>query len=143
MNMEPEIITSIYQNKAYPCIIHHCYVQQYKYIIYTYKLEPIIEKNRYYNNDNLKDNALNGIMEEIQDFYRKLNLRVPEKSDFIPNTVNVGKNIYLKLLPDGLYDVVASNSSTNFNGAIVLADDLKYEKALERGRTILDLCDIK
>lgn len=135
------ILSAIYLNKAYPCIIHLNYVQEFIYDIFNYKWDKIKREHIRDSNLNVGDKTakINYIvLDEIRKFYNNLGLIEPMTHDFIPYVVSMGNEIYVEW-NHGTYSVVAGEKE---RGA-TLVKELSYEKAIERARAIVSLCEMK
>ena len=122
-------VESIYNIKTYPCIITYSeYESRYK--IYDCEWGTVKHGS----------GSLEVIFPSIQAFYSKLDMKIPQASDFIPKKVCFDNYIYVILSGNNLYNVCATRSysdSTEYD----LIENISYDLAIEKAEQIVKICE--
>jgi len=133
------IVTTIYPNKAYSCIIHHNYVGQYNAHLYAVNGHEVKVFQTRHSCDgpperlqlNRKD-ALQRLMEDIQVFYGSIGLIEPQTYNFVPNTVAFEFDIWVTRSVIGKYHVGWDKRDVIRN--------LEYTDACDKARALVAVC---
>ena len=130
-----EILSTIYDNKAYYCILQ----KNLTYKIYSCD-DHLVRERKYNFEEHFEEQ---NPLEEIISFYESIGLPAPSKKDFIPIEVSINKDLYVTLddHDDCTYRINIKIKSKNTDYCLI--DGLPYDEAISRATKIAELISKK